>query len=486
MKKIISYLAASICLMLAFAAVRALTHYSDTQVAPTGAVTQVALDEAAIVSRMVQAIQIPTISVDEAPHIDPETFLEFHRHLSNHYPAIEGFASRTIVNDYSLVYHFPGTDSSLKPILMMGHMDVVSVDDDTLGKWSHPPFAGVIEDGYLWGRGALDDKSSVMALMESMEWLLKQGKRPSRSIYFAFGHDEEIGGAMGAAKVAEYFQHKDIRFEFVVDEGGAVMEGMMPGVDQPVAMIGVAEKGFVNIRLTAERPGGHSSMPPEQTGVGILARAITKLEDKPFPATLEFTNITFDALGYYTPLALRFAMANQWLTGPLVRYGLDSNQQSAASIRTTTAATMFKGSSKSNILPTSASAVVNFRILPGETWESVLQKVEDTIDDPRIDLEAFMAHNPSPVSPTDSYGYKLIEQTIRNIDNDILVAPYLVMGGTDSKYFYNSTDSVYRFLMLRMTPDSMTGVHGIDERLKVVDYLTAIRYFIALMDNGAF
>ncbi len=368
----------------------------------------------------------------------------------------------------------------------MGHMDVVPVDQETKEKWTHEAFAGVIDDEKVWGRGALDDKATVMALMEAMELSLKEGKQPIRTIYFAFGHDEEVGGSQGAKNIAEHFQQQGLSFEFVLDEGGAILKGYIKNVAQSVGIIGIAEKGFMNIRLIAERPGGHSSMPPENTGPGILASAIVKLEQNKFPATLRYTNLTFDAIGSYADFTTRFAMANQWLTASLIKKKLLSDPSKAAGLRTTTAVTMMKGSSKSNILPTKASVVVNFRILPGETWQTVLANVKEIINDERVGYEVFMNNNPSKVSSTDSKGYKWISQTIREFEPDSLVAPYLVMGGTDSKYFYPLTDSVYRFLMIKLTPDVQKTIHGIDEHIKIEDYVEGIQYFHELFRKVSF
>jgi len=476
-KKTFLYLFIIVVVIALVGAYRAETVYVDNQYYPTTQTNKVEVNRDLVVKHFQKAIQIATVSKDYPAPVTPAPFLAFHQHLADSFPAIHASASLTTVNDYSLVYKFEGTQKNLKPVLFMGHMDVVPVDDETLGKWTHAPFEGIIADGEIWGRGAIDDKSTVMALMEAMELSLKQGKQPKRTLYFAFGHDEEIGGSQGAKKIAEYFQQQGVNFEFVLDEGGLILDGVIEAVDQPVAIIGVAEKGFVNIRLIAERPGGHSSMPPHNTGPGILAQAIVKLEENQFPATLEYTNIMFDAIGSFTNYPVRFAMANQWLMAPLIKQEMLSKQNTAAGLRTTTAATMLKGSSKSNILPTKATAVVNFRILPGETWETVLKRVKNTIDDPRVSYEVFMNNNPSSVSSTESLGFKLIEQTIREFAGDALVAPYLVMGGTDSKYFYPLTDSVYRFLMIRLGPSTMNIVHGIDERISIDNYVMGIQYF---------
>ncbi|MBY6210349.1 M20 family peptidase [Microbulbifer agarilyticus] len=485
-KRIVGLLGAGIVLVVAIASVRAVMVYPDRQLVIENPQPPLALDAEQAAQRLADVIRFPTITQDEAPYLEPQPFIDFHNYLEAQYPAVTAFATRHVFNKYSLVYEFPGTNPELKPILLMGHMDVVSVDEDTLSDWTHPPFAGVISDGQIWGRGAIDNKASVMALMEAMEHLLQTGAQPERSIFFSFGHDEEIGGENGAAEIARYFASRDLNFEFVLDEGGAITEGLMPGFEQPIAVIGVAEKGFVNVRLVVEQPGGHSSKPPASTGAGILARAIVQLEDNQFPTTLKFTNMTFDAVGHYAGFGARFGMANQWLTGPLVESAILANESSASGIRTSTAATMLKGSSKSNILPTRASAVVNFRIMPGETAESVVTRVRSVIDDPRVSIEPFMASNPSPVSSIDAYGYRLIEKNIRELDPNVLVAPYLVQGGTDSKHFYGLSDAVYRFLMVRVTPETVNTFHGIDERLGVEDFANGIRFFVMLLEQSSF
>jgi carboxypeptidase PM20D1 len=486
MKKIISLIGITVVVVIIFGSYRASTLYTDQQYHPQKQASRVVVDQVLVLENFSKAIQIPTISRDYPSPVTPAPFLAFHQHLQKSFPKVHQFAQRKIINKYSLVYKFQGSEANLKPVLFMGHMDVVPVDQATKEKWTHDAFAGVIDKEKIWGRGALDDKATVMALMEAMELSLSEGKQPKRTIYFAFGHDEEIGGSQGAKIIAEYFQQQKVSFEFVLDEGGAILKGYIKNVQQPVGIIGIAEKGFMNIRMIAERPGGHSSMPPESTGPGILAAAIVKLEQNKFPATLRYTNLTFDAIGSYADFKTRFVMANQWLTAPLIKKKLLSEQSKAAGLRTTTAVTMMEGSSKSNILPTKASVVVNFRILPGETWQTVLNQVESIVNDERVSFEVFMNNNPSKVSSIDSKGYQWISQTIREFEPDSLVAPYLVMGGTDSKYFYPLTDSVYRFLMIKLTPDVQKTIHGIDEHIQIEDYVEGIQYFYELFRKVSF
>ena len=480
MKKF-AYLLIFIVILAAVLAYRAATVFEDRQLEPTTGITDVELDAELATRRFSRALTFPTVSYDDRSNFDARAFIDFRDFLESAYPLVHQRAQRTIVNGYSLVFHLPGSDPSLEPVLFMGHMDVVPIEEITREEWTHPPFAGVVDDGIIWGRGSVDDKLTVIALMEAMEQLLSEGVSPRRSIYFSFGHDEEVGGKDGAARVAEHLEQQGVTFDYVMDEGGAVIEGMMDGVENPLAVIGVSEKGYVNLVLTVNAPGGHSSQPPDQTAVGILSRAIVRVEDSPFPASLDYIYPTFDAIGNVMPFGRRLAMGNLWLLSPLVENVMLKNKDDAAGIRTTTAATMLSGSPKSNILPTRATGVINFRILPGDTVESVTQHVIEAIDDERVEVTAEYGINPSPVSPDDSRGFELIARTIRGMDGDILVAPYMVRGGTDAKYFYDLSPNVYRFMMLRVDPDTIKYVHGIDEHVAVVDYLEAIRFYYHLV-----
>jgi carboxypeptidase PM20D1 len=484
MKRPLSVIAIAIIAVAVILVYRAGSTFEDRQLLPAAGLAEVNLDENLAVERFAEALQIPTISYDDRSEFDAGAFRAFRSFLETSYPLVNSRAQLTVINDYSMVYHLPGSDPGLKPVLFMGHMDVVPVEEISRAEWSYPPFSGTVADGIIWGRGSVDDKFTVVALMEAMEQLLSENIQPERSIYFAFGHDEEVGGKDGAAKVAQYFEQNGVTFEYVLDEGGAVLEGMIDGVDGPVAIIGVSEKGYVNLVLTVNTPGGHSSQPPEQTAVGILSRAIVAVEDSPFPARLDYIYPTFEALGAEMPFSRRLPMANLWLFAPLVKNIMLQNKDDAAGIRTTTAATMISGSPKSNILPTRATAVINFRILPGDSVESVEKRVIELIDDERVTVTTEYGVNPSPVSPSDSAGFEWIARTIRGMDDRILVAPYMVRGGTDAKYFYALSPNVYRFMMLRIDPTMIGYVHGIDEHVVVDDYLEAIRFYYHLIRNS--
>ncbi|WP_339768292.1 M20 family peptidase [uncultured Paraglaciecola sp.] len=485
MKKILISFAVFILLLSGLLFYRANTFYDDQQFVVENPIKPVKIDTEAALKRFSQAIKIPTISFDDRSQFDHEAFLAFQQYLKDSFPLVHQRANLDVINDYSLLYHLKGSDPTLKPALFMGHMDVVPVDEATADQWQHPPFSGNVIDGTVWGRGTIDDKISVVALMESMEMLLAQNIQPKRSIYFAFGHDEEAGGKDGARQIAAFLAKKNVVFEFVLDEGGVVTQDMLPGVSKSVAVIGVAEKGFVNLRLTVKAPGGHSSQPPAHTAAGILAQAIVKVEASPFSADMRFILETFQHIGFATDLATRLPMSNLWLFSPAVESMMLDSPSSAASIRTSTAVTMLKGSSKSNVLPTEAEAVVNFRILPGDTIDSVTQHVTKAIGDPRVEIEAFMTNEASPVSSTETYGYKLIEQTIRRLDPNLLVAPYLVQGGTDASNFYGLSDNVYRFMMVRLDPKTMKRFHGVNEQILVEDYMQAIQFYYAMVKQAA-
>lgn len=450
---------------------------------------RIELDTSAIVSRFSEALTIPTVSPQREEDRDFEAFRGFHDFLEISFPATHEALVRETINELSLLFTWEGRQPDLDPILLMAHMDVVPVIPGTEEAWEHPPFGGVVAEGQIWGRGSLDDKASVMAILEAVESLVDSGFRPRRTIYLAFGHDEEVGGPEGARRIAQTFTERGIEsFAFILDEGGFIGEGLTAGIDGKVAVIGIAEKGFVSLELVVESDGGHSSAPPDHTALGILAKAVTKLEENQFPASLDGT--TEEMLGFIAPempFVGRMVLANLWLTRPLVERLMLADRSAAAMLRTTTAVTIMNGGVKENVLPIDARAVVNHRIIPGETVESVTARVEEVIADDRVQVSPLgWSGEPSPVSDPSSPAFALLGQTLLEVapEEAITVTPYLVIGGTDAKYYSGRSDNVFRFLPVVGGPDVLEMVHGTNERISVDSLELAVRYFVQLIRNS--
>jgi carboxypeptidase PM20D1 len=435
------------------------------------------------VTRFTQAIQLPTVSYDDSSRFDSVPFQGLLDLLQTNYPLADSLLQRETVSRYSLLYTWKGSDPSLKPALLLAHMDVVPVEDETKSKWTQPPFSGLVQNGFIWGRGSLDDKLSVISIMEAVEKLLQQGYQPKRTIYLAFGHDEEISGRKGATQIAALLKQRGVQAEFALDEGLIITEGVVPGITKPVGLIGLAEKGFITLELKIAIHGGHSSMPAKETNIGVLATAVAKLEQHPFPPRVSGATENFVRyIGPEMPFVQKMAFANMWLFKSVFVSALEKSAAGSATIRTTTAPTIFRSGIKENLLPSEATAVVNFRIIPGETTESVTEYVKKTIDDPRIQVRSLAwSENPSPISSTDAPAYKAIESTIKGMWPDMVVVPSLVVGGTDSRHYTGVADNVYRFQPIRLKPEDMSRLHGIDERISVKDYKEAINFYYHLI-----
>jgi carboxypeptidase PM20D1 len=447
---------------------------------------EVPLKTQLLAARLAKAIRFQTTSRQSADTAAAKEFLGLHRYLEQTFPQVHATVSKEVVGDYSLLYTWKGSDARSKPILLMGHMDVVPVEPGTEGNWTYSPFGGRIADGYIWGRGALDDKASVMAILEAVEELLTEGFQPKRTFYLAFGHDEEIGGLGGAAKIAGLLHSRGIELEYVLDEGGTITKGILPGVTSPVALVGIAEKGYVSLELTVASSGGHSSMPPRHTAVGILSTAIHRLERNPFPAKINGpTRALLETVGPEMAFGQRLVMANLWLFDSLVKRLLSASPLSDALIRTTTAATMFEGSVKENVLPVKARAVVNFRILPGESSRSVIDHVRNAVDDPRIGIAPLaLSLEPSPVSDIHSSGYTHLQRTIRQVFPDAVVAPWLLVAATDSRHYAGLSENLYRFAPLQLSQEDIPRLHGTDERISAADYEHCVKFYIQLIRNS--
>jgi carboxypeptidase PM20D1 len=401
------------------------------------------------------------------------------------FPRVHASLERERVADWSVLYTWRGSAPELAPVVLVAHQDVVPVEPGTEDAWSRPPFSGAVSGGEVWGRGALDDKSSLVAILAAVEDLLAEGFAPRRPLLLAIGHDEEIGGEAGARAIAAELASRGVRADLVLDEGGVVSDGVLPGLG-PVALVGVAEKGAVSLELMAEAQGGHSSMPPPQSAVGIVAEAVRRLETgRPSARLVQPTRATLAALAPQLPLPYRLVLANADVLEPLVLRALATRPALDAAIRTTTAATVIHGGTKSNVLPERASAVVNFRILPGETVDDVIAHARATVADARVRIgiePGTSGREPTAVSPVDGPAFALLEETIVARFPGVVVAPYLVLGRTDARHFEAISENVYRFLPLRLdAADARTRLHGTDERVGVEELAGAVGFYRELI-----
>ncbi len=449
-------------------------------------VTLPPLDEAAAAQHLAGALAIETVSLPSGG--TPAAFDALHEYLAQSFPRTHGAAAIDVeAVGRSWLYTWTGSDPLLPPILLVAHLDVVPVEPGTEADWTHPPFAGRVQGGTIWGRGALDDKTSVVAILEATEALLAQGFSPRRTIVFAFGHDEEVGGTEGAKVLAQTLAQRGLSFAFVLDEGGLIVEGALPGIEPPVAFVGIAEKGYASFRLTLSAEGGHSSMPPPQGAIGRLGAAVARLEDEQMPARLDGpTRQMIETLAPHMGLGARLALANLWLLDGVVATALTTDPASAASVRTTTAPTIFSAGSAENVLAQNASAVVNFRILPGDTVESVREHVVEVVDDEAITVECIGAcRDPSRTSAVDTEGFAAVRDAIRRTFDGVLVTPYLVVGGTDARHYEGLSSQVYRFLPLAIRSAQRAMIHGTDEHVRVDAFATAVRFYAGLIVDTA-
>lgn len=482
MKKIALGIAIVLFIFVAYLLVKTFTFTSNQlQVQP---IKGVQVDDSTI-TRFQEALRLKTISFENADDFDSTQFEAFNELLNKNYPMIHAKLEHRIFSKYSHLYKWTGSNSSLKPIVLMGHIDVVPIASPD--KWSVDPFAGEIKEGEIWGRGTIDDKFSVVGILEAVEMLLKENYQPERTIYLSFGHDEEIGGEEGAVLIADYLKNQGIEAEYVLDEGYAITQKLIPGIEADAAMIGIGEKGSTTIEFTVDMEGGHSSQPAKESAIDVLATAIAKLKSNPLDATLSSAMEGFmDQLGPEMGFVNRMAFANRGIFKSMIisTYENASNAGNAL-VRTTTAPTIFEAGIKENVIPTFARAVVNFRIIPGQTAQDVMKHANSVINDQRVKANFYGFNtNPSPVSPMNSDGYHVINKTIKEIFDKTLTAPNLVIAATDSRHFGEVSKNIYRFVPYHINEENINTFHGIDERIPVEDYKDAIRFYRQLILNS--
>ena len=435
-----------------------------------------------------EAIQFQTISYDNSAKRNTERFLEFIQWVKQTYPQLQQL-ELTPVNELTLLYRWQGKDSAAAAVLLSAHYDVVPVTPGTEKLWQHGPFSGAIQDGFVWGRGAMDDKGAAVAMLEAISLLLQQGYQPPHDIYLALTHDEEIGSKDGAAAVTAWLQQQQVKLGWSLDEGSFILRQMVPGVAADIASINVAEKGFLNLQLTVQSPGGHSSMPPAETAVSILARALTRLTDQQVPGGIDgLTADFYDQLGPHMSFLQRMLLANRWLFGPLLEHELSKMPTANAMLRTTTAPTMLSGSIKANVLPQQATAVVNFRLHPRDSVDAILAHATAVIHDPRVELSVLQGMAASKVAAKDGDGFRRISNAAQSTYAEpgaqhapLVVVSGLTIGGTDSRFYEELAGASYRFNPMVLTSTELGGFHGNNERISQDNLVKSVQFYYSLL-----
>lgn len=482
LRQLLLVLAAALLVLLAVVAVRTALWrppLADSTTPPL-ADPQLSIDRDRAALHLGAAIRIQTVSHLDPAQDDLAAWTALHTWLQSTYPRIHAATTREIVAGRTLIYTWTGTASLRAPIVLMAHQDVVPVPPGSESEWKSPPFAGALVDGAVWGRGALDDKGSLVAIMEAAEALAASGFTPSRTIYLVFGHDEEIGGT-GAAAAAAWFTARKIHPEFVLDEGGLAIQ-KNPLTRTPIAILNIAEKGYATLEVSASAPGGHASMPPATTAVHTLAQAVDRIAATPPPIVFDGPGADLiRVLAGDAPWLLRAVIANTWLTSPLLTRRLAASPPSAAMFRTTLAPTMLAASPQENVLAPRATATFNVRLHPRDTPESVLAHVHAAVDDLPVELRwVGRADNASPVSATDSDAWRLLA-ALATATTGAPTAPSISNGATDSRHFTGIADNVYRYLPVLIDDAELAGLHGIDERISLENLERSITFYLRLM-----
>jgi carboxypeptidase PM20D1 len=448
----------------------------------------IAVDEPGAAESLAVAIRAKTVSALDDAALNADQFAALHAHLQARYPKLHAALTREVVGGLSLLYTWPGSDPSAKGIVLMAHQDVVPIAPGTEERWQAEPFAGTIKEGFVWGRGSWDDKANLIAQMEAVEMLVAAGFTPKRTLYLAFGADEEVGGERGAKAIAELLQQRGVKLDFVLDEGLLITEGVLAGLKPAAAIIGIAEKGFVSLELSVETAPGHSSIPPPKgtSAIAMMSAALKQLDDQQLPANIRgVAREMFQAIAPEMDGFGRIALSNLWLLGPVVQKQLEAGASTNAMLRTTTALTIVHAGNKDNVLPGLAEATVNYRLLPGDTPDTVLAHARQAIGNDKVKLKLGSASEASKVAPTGSASYKLIERTVRELFPGTIVAPGLMVGGTDSKHFEQLSDHIYKFSPVRAGPDDLSRFHGTNERISTANLAELIRFYHRLISQGA-
>lgn len=481
--KLLKYVGGLLLILMAVIVVRTFMHTPPPMADVTPVNIEIDADSAA--KHLSESITYRTVSNQSKTDKNDAAFLGFIRWVKETYPAVNNELELVMLNQ-TMLYKWQGSDERLKPILVTGHYDVVPVIPGSEDKWEHPPYEGRIVDGIVWGRGALDDKSGVVGILEATTFLIVDGFKPTRTIYLSFGHDEEVGGPEGAGAVTAYLKENNVQLAWSLDEGSFLFKGMFPGVDNLIAAINVAEKGSVTLDIVATAAGGHSSMPPKNNAVGVLAKAISKLEENPVPGGLQgLSAMMFDRISRYFDFPMRMLFANRWLFDGVIDSQLSNVTFANAMLRTTTAPTMLSGSVKTNVLPIEAIATVNFRVHPRDTPESVQAYVESIVADEQISVRTRGGRSASDVSSWEADGFGLIGRSLREVYGDVAVTPGLMIAGSDSRHYGQVADDAYRFNPFELTQENLSGFHGTNEKMGVDNFVMGIKAYVQIIRHGA-
>ncbi|XP_050952071.1 N-fatty-acyl-amino acid synthase/hydrolase PM20D1.2 [Labeo rohita] len=433
------------------------------------------------------AIQIPTVSFTET-NVNRSALREFDGLLRKVFPKIfsSSLVQHEMVANYSHLFTVPGSEPNLEPYMLLAHIDVVPADE--ADGWEVPPFSAQELNGFIYGRGTIDNKQSVMGILQALEYLLERDYTPRRTFYIGLGHDEEVNGLHGAVNIVKLLKSRGVKLQYVLDEGLAVLDGVISGLDGPAALIGISEKGQATVKLSVSRAPGHSSMPPRESTIGILASAVKRLEENPMPRLFGYgpERGTFEHLAHKFGFPLRFIMSNLWLFSPLLSRVMERKPDTNAFVRTTTAVTMFNSGVKINVIPSYAEAFVNLRIHSAQTLQEVLELVESTVSDERVKVELVSGFDPLPISSYDeqAFGFQIIKKTVQSMFPQLTVAPGICVGNTDSRHYKDITQDTYRFAPSWFKPGDPQRFHGVNERISIQNYEEIVLFYFQLIQNN--
>ncbi len=470
---------AAVLVLLAVLIIRALCF--KPRAAETREVSPVTFDREKAVNDLAEMIRCKTVSDHDPAKEDAAEFEKFHALMPKLFPATYAACEEINVGERAIFLRLKG-ESEKDPLVLMSHYDVVSVVEEN---WSRPAFEGLLENGILWGRGTLDTKGTLNGVMQAAETMLKNGFTPKHDVYFAFSGSEEVNGK-GAPAIVNWLEENGIEPGCVIDEGGAVVENVFPGVKAPCALIGIAEKGMLNLQFSVQTNGGHASSPPPHTPVGVLSAACVKVENNPFPFRLSKPALEmFDTLGRHSSFVYRLIFANLWFFRPVLNMICKkSGGELNALVRTTVAFTQMKGSKGMNVIPPEASMLANLRLMEGDTVDSAVARIRKTIDNDKITLTPIYGMNPSRISVTEGEAWTNLKHAIADTRQGAIVSPYLMLACSDSRHYGRISDKVYRFSAMALSKKERASIHGNDECIPVETIEKTVEFYLRILKNA--